>query len=165
MADGHISVIPQSDAYPLSSIAKLYVALVDAIKGYNTMFEKAEPELISSLTPFSALHQRHATELSAILHDNGVMPAEDGSIMGMVHETVVSIRAMFGDLDLDALPAVIDGEDALVAVYQDTLDDIAATRDVQLNGNTSPLAERLKSHMFELQSAISLARTHIQHTS
>ena len=150
-----------SDAYPLSSIAKLHVTLVDAVKGYDTMTEKAEPDLRMAIQPFATLHRRHAAELLAILKDNGLSPDTDGSLMGLVHETVVSVRALFGDLDTDALPSVIRGEEAIVSNYSDALADIAAAHDRDPEGMHTPLAERLNGHVQELQSLLQQARARV----
>ena len=152
---------PQFEAYPLSSVAKLHVTLVDAIKGYDTMTEKAEPDLRLAIQPFATLHRRHAAELAALLKDNGLSPDTDGSLMGLVHETVVSVRALFGDLDTDALPSVIRGEEAILSSYSDTLADVAVAHNREPDGMHTPLAEHLNAHVQELQSLLQQARSRV----
>jgi Domain of unknown function (DUF2383) len=152
---------PRSDAYPLSSISKLHVMLVDAIKGYDTMTEKAAPDLRLAIQPFATVHRRHAADLVAILKDNGLSPDSDGSLMGLVHETVVSVRALFGDLDTDALPSVISGEETILASYYDALADVAGAHDRGPEAIHTPLAERLNAHVQELQSLVQQARARV----
>jgi uncharacterized protein (TIGR02284 family) len=144
----------QSNTYPLSSVSKLHVTLVDAINGYNTMVAKAEPELQHAISPLAALHRRHAAELADILRENGISPDTDGSVMGRVHETVVNVRALFGDLDSDALPSVIRGEQSIVSAYQDALADIAAAHDAEPGHLHIPVTDRLNNHVLELQSLL-----------
>jgi rubrerythrin len=153
--------VPRSEAYPLSSISKLHVTLVDAIKGYDTMTEKAEPDLRLAIQPFATIHRRHAAELVAILKDNGLSPDNDGSLMGLVHETVVSVRALFGDLDTDALPSVISGEEAILSSYFDALADVAVAHNREPDGMHTPLAERLNAHVQELQTLLQQARARV----
>jgi uncharacterized protein (TIGR02284 family) len=151
------SIMPAHD-YPLSSIAKLHVTLVDAIKGYDTMTEKAEPDLRLAVQPFATIHRRHASELAGLLKDNGLSPDNDGSMIGLVHETVVSVRALFGDLDTDALPSVIRGEEAILADYAEAIADVSA---VNLEEHTifkAPVADRLNHHVEELQALVQQAR-------
>jgi uncharacterized protein (TIGR02284 family) len=153
--------VARDDAYPFSSISKLHVTLVDAIKGYDTMSEKAESDLRLAIQPFASIHRRHAAELAAILQDNGVSPDTSGSIMGFVHETVVGVRALFGDLDTDALPSVISGEEAILSSYSDALADVAVAHDREPDGMHTPLAERLNAHVQELQSLVQQARSRV----
>ncbi len=153
--------VPRSEAYPLSSISKLHVTLVDAIKGYDTMSEKAEADLRLAIQPFATIHRRHAAELAAILQDNGLSPDTDGSLMSLVHETVVSVRALFGDLDTDALPSVISGEEAILSDYSEALADVAVAHDREPEGMHTPLAERLNAHVQELQSLLQQARARV----
>ena len=153
--------VSHSDTYPLSSISKLHVTLVDAIKGYDTMSEKAEPDLRLAIQPFATVHRRHAAELVAILKDNGLSPNSDGSLMALVHETVVSVRALFGDLDTDALPSVISGEEAILSSYSDALADIAVAHDREPEAMHTPLAERLNVHVQELKALLQQARARV----
>ena len=154
------SVMP-SHTYPLSSIAKLHVTLVDAIKGYDTMTEKAEPDLRLAIQPFATIHRRHAAELAALLKDNGLSPDNDGSMMGLVHETVVSVRALFGDLDTDALPSVIRGEEAILADYQEALADVSAHHPEEHTTFKAPVADRLNNQVEELQALVQQARLRV----
>lgn len=97
---------PDNDA-----LAKLYDRTLDAMQGYVTMVEKAEPSFRDTAERFRALHVRHADVLARLLADLGVEADGEGSLMGRINQAVVSVRAFFDEIDEDVMDQVRSGED------------------------------------------------------
>jgi uncharacterized protein (TIGR02284 family) len=120
-----------TDAF-VEQLATLQTRLVDALSGYQVMQEKAEPEIQPIVAEYVRTHTRHEQELSSRLVALGQKPDEDGSFFSLVQEAVVRTRSLFSDLGTNVLPQVLDGEESLLEVYRDTLQqaDGAADRDL-----------------------------------
>lgn len=116
----------------VEQLATLQTRLVDALSGYEVMQEKAEPEIQPIVAEYVRTHTRHEQELSSRLVALGQKPDEDGSFFSLVQEAVVRTRSLFSDLGTNVLPQVLDGEESLLEVYRDTLQqaDGAADRDL-----------------------------------
>ncbi len=93
----------------------------DALAGYVTMVEKAEPAFRPVVERFRALHDRHNTALSAILIRHGHEPDADGSFMGTVNKAVVSLRALFDEIDEDVMDSIRDGENHVLTAFDNAL--------------------------------------------
>lgn len=103
----------------LDSLAAAHTRSVDALAGFDTMVEKAEPEFRDVAIRFRDLHRRHAAELGAILEENGRKRDEDGSFMATVNTLVVSTRALFDEIDEDVMDQVRDGERHVMKALDD----------------------------------------------
>jgi Domain of unknown function (DUF2383) len=103
------------------SLVTLHLRTVDALKGYVKMVEKAEPEFRPVAQVFHDLHERHAAALAGMLAAMGVTVDADGSLMGTINETVVSMRAFFDEIDEDVLSSIRNGEDHVLDAFDDVL--------------------------------------------
>jgi Domain of unknown function (DUF2383) len=88
----------------------LKVAVDDALEGYDKMLEKAEPSFRPTVSELIALHRAASQDLDVQLRDHGAAVDEDGSFMGTVHKTVVTLRSVVDDPDRDWIPGILDGE-------------------------------------------------------
>lgn len=93
----------------------------DALAGYVTMVEKAEPEFRPVVERFRALHDRHNAALSAMLIRHGAGPDADGSFMGTVNKAVVSVRAFFDEIDEDVMDSIRDGENHVLTAFDEAI--------------------------------------------
>ncbi|MGR3512053.1 MAG: DUF2383 domain-containing protein [Paracoccaceae bacterium] len=115
-----------TDRTPVQAASNLIDDLADIISGYETMIEKAEPDLQPHIQRLHAIHESHAAELMECLATLGGQPDNPGSMMGMVHTTVASARNFFGALDQSALESILDGEDRLLRSYKGAADSAIA---------------------------------------
>jgi hypothetical protein len=99
----------------------LQTALVDAVRGYETMLKKAEPSFKPVVQDLIDLHTQHIEVIAATVRHAGGRPALEGSFMGAVHETVVSARALFDRIDHDSIGGIVDGETRIVKKYDDAI--------------------------------------------
>lgn len=110
----------------LEALHDVHTATNDVIKGYKTMLERAEPEIVPTIRQLSDMHQRHASELAGQIKLSGGSGHDDSSLQGKVNQAVVIMRDWLAGLDRDALESVRDGEESLRDAYTDALDDLAA---------------------------------------
>lgn len=101
----------------ISALASLQTFHADAVTGYEAALENAAPPVIPVLTRLIALHSRHSSELSTALLARGEKPNPSGSWFGLVHESLVTIRSLFGKLDKTLIPSLIDGEKRIREIY------------------------------------------------
>ncbi|WP_232622674.1 DUF2383 domain-containing protein [Pseudorhodobacter sp. MZDSW-24AT] len=94
---------------------------VDALTGYVKMVEKAEPEFRPVAERFRALHDRHNAALTAMLIRHGVEPDADGTFMGTVNKAVVSLRALFDEIDEDVMDSIRDGENHVLEAFDEAI--------------------------------------------
>ena len=104
----------------------LLTRLVDARDGLDAMLDRAEPGIVPILRKIREDHHESATRVAALITAEGQEPDLDGSLMSTVNKVVVSIRALFDDIDDDALSRVIEGEGHVLEAY----DDAAETYEV-----------------------------------
>lgn len=103
----------------VESLAKAHVASVDALSGYTTMVNKAEPEFRPVVEAFRAMHAQHADTLAQHLKALGCEPDSDGSFMGTINQAVVTMRAVFDDIDSDTMASIRDGEERILKTYHE----------------------------------------------
>jgi hypothetical protein len=99
----------------------LHRRIVDALTGYATMVEKAEPSFRHVAEAFRSLHARHADRLARMLADIGRAADDDGSLMGTVNAAVVTLRAFFDVIDGDVMRNIRDGEAHVLAAFDAAL--------------------------------------------
>ena len=110
----------------------------DVLAGYQTMVDKAEPAFRPVVERFRALHDRQNVALSGMLVRHGHEPDADGSFMGTVNRAVVSLRALFDDIDADVMDSIRDGENHVLSAFDDAITaagmppaDVTALRDMR----------------------------------
>lgn len=103
----------------LDRLAGAHTRTVDALAGFETMAEDAEPEFSDTVARFIDLHQRHADALAAMLAANGREADPDGSFMATVNTLVVKTRALFDEIDEDVMDAIRDGERHVIDAYEE----------------------------------------------
>ena len=104
----------------------LKTAMDDATEGYETMLEKAEPGFRPTVEELLAHHRATSLDLAAMLQDRGIAVDRDGSLMGAVHKTVVTVRSLFDDVDEDLVPGILDGERRNLDKFDEALGENAA---------------------------------------
>jgi hypothetical protein len=128
------------------ALIQLHQRTVDVLAGYAMMVEKAEASFRDTAEAFRALHARHADRLARIIADQGHTPDADGTFMGTINKAVVSLRAMFDEIDDDVMDNVRDGEKIVLEAFDDAIsatDDMALTRDLgDMRADTTALLDR-----------------------
>jgi uncharacterized protein (TIGR02284 family) len=103
-------------------LKKLHTAAIDARNGYEEALEDAKGRGLTGLfREMIELHARNAVELEEALDEAGLDVAQHGSLLGVVHKTIMSVRSLFGGLDESVLPGLIDGEERNLKRYDDAL--------------------------------------------
>jgi Domain of unknown function (DUF2383) len=103
------------------ALANLHTRTVDALAGYETMVDKAEPSFRPVATRFRDIHARHAATLAPMLVRAGRVPDTDGSFMASVNRAVVGIRAFFDAIDADVTSQIRSGEQHVLAAFDDAI--------------------------------------------
>jgi uncharacterized protein (TIGR02284 family) len=111
---------PDTDA-AADALTTLHRRTVDALTGYATMVEKAEPSFQHVAEAFRSLHARHADRLARMLADIGREADDDGSLMGTVNAAVVTLRAFFDEIDADVMHNIRDGEKHVLAAFDEAI--------------------------------------------
>jgi hypothetical protein len=106
---------------PNAALAILHTHTVDALKGFEKMVEKAEPEFRRVAQRFHDLHERHARELADHLTARVRTVDADGSFMGTINETVVGLRAFFDEIDEGVMGSIRSGEGHVLKAFDAVL--------------------------------------------
>lgn len=117
MTDAHTDAAPRA----AEALAALHTRTIDALAGYETMVGKAEPEFRPVAESFRDLHARHAARLGALVRAHGGRPDEDGSFMATVNRAVVSIRALFDEIDDDVMDQIRSGERHVLDAFDEAI--------------------------------------------
>lgn len=122
-ADSSGQTVPSPEALPdpPEDLRILQRRTVDVLAGYVSMADKAEPSFRPVVERFRALHDRHNAALTAMLIRMGQEPDTDGTFMGAVNRAVVSLRALFDDIDEDVMDAIRDGENHVLTAFDDAI--------------------------------------------
>jgi len=123
----------------------LKVAMDDALEGYEKMLEKAEPSFRPTVAELLAQHRAASQDIDVQLRDRGAAVDEDGSFMGAVHKTVVTLRAAVDDPDRDWIPGIVDGEKRNLKKYDEAIAESAVD---------STLQSMLRRHRDTLQRSV-----------
>jgi len=104
---------------PLDALHQVHTATNDVLTGYETMMERAEPEIGPILADLTALHVEHAAALRERLRALGHTGEDDTSFRGTMNSVAVTMRDWITGLDEGSLDAVERGEKALQYIYDD----------------------------------------------
>ena len=102
--------------------AKVHARVVDVIRGYDKLVERAEPDLEPLARRMAALHRGHHEGLHMALEARGHPPDSEGSFMGLVQENVIRIRSWVDDLDAHVVPRIREGEEQLIELYDEAIE-------------------------------------------
>lgn len=103
---------------------------IDAVRAYSQALGSVkDPEVVKQLTAFRADHERHVTELGALVRAAGGDPAHSPDLKGFFIEGMTAIRAMAGELA--ALKAMRDNERLTNRKYEAALQFTGLPDDVR----------------------------------
>ena len=94
--------------------------ILDVLEGYDTLRQKAAPDLLAATRDLEAMHRRHQADVAARLAALGE-ETDDGTVRGKVNRAVTTVRDWLGGLDGGAAGTVRTGEDLLLGVYDAAL--------------------------------------------
>ncbi|NEX47197.1 DUF2383 domain-containing protein [Rhodobacter sp. ETT8] len=117
----HEGDAPQAAPDASEALLNVQRRTVDALVGYVKMVEKAEPEFRPVADRFRALHDRHNAALTAMLIRHGAEPDADGTFMGTVNKAVVSLRALFDEIDEDVMDSIRNGENHVMQAFDEAI--------------------------------------------
>ncbi|WP_224816294.1 DUF2383 domain-containing protein [Hasllibacter sp. MH4015] len=115
----------------IDAIQKALTRTCDALAGYDKMVEEAEAEVLPILRKIHEIHRVHAGQLASLINGMGGTPDTDGSVMTTVNKTVISLRALFDEIDDDALERAIDGEEYVTDAFHDAMAEVPEGPDRQ----------------------------------
>lgn len=110
------------------ALATLHTRIVDALAGFETMVDKAEPAFRPVAERFRTLHAHHAERIALMLSDAGRAPDDSGSFMSTLNRTVVSLRAFFDEIDEDVMESIRDGEKHVLDAFGEAIAAVPAPR-------------------------------------
>jgi uncharacterized protein (TIGR02284 family) len=117
-------------AQHIDNLKSLHTVLIDSKNGYQEALVDAEGRGMSQLFhDMIELRGRDADEIANILTTLGEVPNDKGSFMTKVNRAVISLRALFGELDERILPGLIDGEKRISGYYDEALDTAGSSVD------------------------------------
>ncbi len=117
---------PRTTTDQIDALRDITTDIVDILKGYAEMQERAETDLLPVIQRLHALHETHAAELMDMLDRIGGAPEDAGSAMGLVHKAVATARDWAGALDATAIPQIVDGEKQVLSSYDRAVEAIVA---------------------------------------
>lgn len=106
----------------------LLTLVIDSRDGYKEALEETQPANMAAFSNMLALKERHVAVLSDLLRNRGVHPDESGSLLTALNHAIFSLRTVFGGVEENVLPGLIDGEGRIIAHYDDAI-VAAAERD------------------------------------
>jgi hypothetical protein len=115
----------RGSAQPFEKTLALKVAMDDALEGYDKMLEKAEATFKPTVAALLEQHNAARRDLDTLLRERGTAVDQDGSFMGAVHKTVVTLRSVVDDPDGDWIPGILDGEERNLGKYDDAIAETA----------------------------------------
>ena len=128
------------------ALKSLHTTLIDAEKGYEEAVKDAnDPAMKALFETMRSLHQQAHDDVHAMLLAEGERPAEAGSFMAMVHETVISVRSAVTGLDRPSLSSFASGEQRIVGAYDEAIEE---------NREDASVVDKLKQHKNQLLEMI-----------
>lgn len=116
---------------PRAALHQARTGITDVLEGYETLADRAEPQIRPVIDDLRTLHQRHATDLDRRLSGLGEATDAHASIQGTVNKVVVTLRDWVSTLDDDVLAFIRDGEERLADIYRDALTGWSAGDDTE----------------------------------
>ena len=104
----------------LTALHQVNSGIQDVLAGYETLKERASPQIMDVARDMDALHRRHEDEITTRLSALGE-DTDDATVRGTVNKIATTVRDWAGGLDEDALSFVKQGEEQLLAVYDAAL--------------------------------------------
>ncbi len=101
----------------LDALIDLHKQSINTLLGFEKMAEKAEPSFHDVVQRFVALHSRQTSRLDQMVREMGAVPDTDGSFMGTVNRAVVTMRAIFDEIDADTMKQIRSGEEFVLAAF------------------------------------------------
>lgn len=100
----------------------LLTVVIDSRNGYR---EALDDTKLANMAAFFAsmleLKDRHVIGLEGLLRQRGQVPDESGSFLTTINRAIFSIRSVFGGVDENVLPGLIDGETRIISYYDDAI--------------------------------------------
>jgi uncharacterized protein (TIGR02284 family) len=108
-------------------LKSLHTALIDARQGYIEAEADADTADMKALFGrMASLHDDAQEAIHEFLLEMGEKPNDDGSFMGTVHRTVISMRAAVTGLDRNSLSSFASGEERIIKAYDDAIAEQAS---------------------------------------
>ncbi|QBF30675.1 DUF2383 domain-containing protein [Thalassococcus sp. S3] len=117
-----VDTIPSHEA--LIKLQTIVTRSRDALSGYSIIVDEAEPEIRAVAQSLRGLHENHVAELSGMLRGFGVTPDLNGSLMPTVNDTMISLQALVGDVDADALERMYESEVEVLKSFDEALEEM-----------------------------------------
>lgn len=105
----------------IAALHDVNAGIRDVLSGYETLKDRARPEILDVARGLDAMHRGHAAEIASRLGAHGE-DADDATVRGTVNKIATTLRDWTGDLDADALSFVRQGEEMLLGVYEAALE-------------------------------------------
>jgi Domain of unknown function (DUF2383) len=105
----------------VSRVTDVQTSIIDAVNGYERMLDKAEVEFRGTIRNLIEQHQSDERALRQVLDRAGAASQNNGSFMTNVHQTVVTVRSWFDDIDADLIPQIISGEERIIDLYDQAI--------------------------------------------
>ena len=106
-------------------LKSLHATLIDSRNGYDEALADAEGKGLTTLfQEMRAIHGKDADDIGRMLLRHGETPDSQGSFMSVVNRTIISVRSLFSDLDEKILPGLIDGEERVIAYYDEAIQSV-----------------------------------------
>jgi uncharacterized protein (TIGR02284 family) len=106
----------------LENLKSLHTSEINARNGYEEAIGASDA---SSLTPLFSdmvgVHELNAQEIAAVLTGLSEEVDSDGTLMSVIHRTIIEVRSIFNGLGESMLPSLIDGEKRNVELYDEAL--------------------------------------------
>lgn len=107
-----------------ASLKSLQTELIDARRGYEEALKDAtDGDIAEIFRQMIDLRTDAITQIHGALAAEGEPDDEHGSVMSLVHRTVVGVRAAVSGLGPDSLPAFVDGETRILLTYNSAIDE------------------------------------------
>ncbi|TAG31418.1 MAG: DUF2383 domain-containing protein [Rhodobacterales bacterium] len=141
-----MQALSASQAVDPTALITLHDQTRNALRGFAVMVEKAEPSFQGTARKFHALHQHQAEALLHMLQAQGLEVDRDGTLMGTVNEVVVSLRAIFDEIDADTLQQIRKGEDHILTAFDAAI--------AEQGGATADKLRAMRADLTQLLAAV-----------
>ena len=137
---------------PITALHQVNSGILDVLSGYETLKDRADPEILPTAREMEDLHRRHQSDIAARLRAHGE-DTDDGTLRGTVNKVATTLRDWAGSLDRDALSFVRQGEEMLLAVYDAALEAWPAAEAPEDRALVARQADELRARALALPKA------------